>query len=85
MKKKYIIFLKKKKKKKKYINKIKTQKKFFFFLILYLFIIKLILADKYEPYSHNYNDCRCINPGSFSNSDYIFSVYYPSSKNSQDR
>jgi DNA polymerase epsilon subunit 2 len=44
----------------------------------------LILADKYEPYSHNYNDCRCINPGSFSNSDYIFSVYYPSSKNSQD-
>ncbi|KAI9304710.1 DNA polymerase alpha/epsilon subunit B-domain-containing protein [Cunninghamella echinulata] len=43
----------------------------------------IILADQCENYSINYEGAHCINPGSFPNSDYTFTVYYPSSQLSE--
>ncbi|KAJ1650181.1 DNA-directed DNA polymerase epsilon, subunit B [Dispira simplex] len=36
----------------------------------------LILADKYDAYSVEYEGCCCINPGSFANNDFGFYVHY---------
>ncbi|RKP37233.1 DNA polymerase alpha/epsilon subunit B-domain-containing protein, partial [Dimargaris cristalligena] len=43
----------------------------------------LVLADKYETYSVDYEGCHCINPGSFVTNDFSFYVYYPSSGETQ--
>ncbi|KAJ2616783.1 DNA-directed DNA polymerase epsilon, subunit B [Coemansia sp. RSA 1365] len=43
----------------------------------------LILADRFDPYSVNYEGCHCINPGSFSGGDQSFFMYYPVSRTSQ--
>ncbi|KAI8911669.1 DNA polymerase alpha/epsilon subunit B-domain-containing protein [Gorgonomyces haynaldii] len=37
----------------------------------------LILADKHEPYQSTYEGCKAVNPGSFPNTDYSFSIYDP--------
>ncbi|KAJ1932869.1 DNA-directed DNA polymerase epsilon, subunit B, partial [Kickxella alabastrina] len=37
----------------------------------------LILADRFDSYSINYEGCHCINPGSFSSGDFSFFMYYP--------
>ncbi|KAF9192802.1 DNA-directed DNA polymerase epsilon, subunit B [Haplosporangium sp. Z 767] len=42
----------------------------------------LILADKFEAYNFKYQNCHCMNPGSFPTSDYSWMVYYPSSRRS---
>ncbi|KAK3829292.1 MAG: DNA polymerase alpha/epsilon subunit B-domain-containing protein [Benniella sp.] len=42
----------------------------------------LILADKFEAYSLKYENCHCMNPGSFPTSDYSWMVYYPASRRS---
>ncbi|KAF8928204.1 DNA polymerase alpha/epsilon subunit B-domain-containing protein [Dissophora ornata] len=42
----------------------------------------LILADKFEAYNFKYQQCHCMNPGSFPTNDYSWMVYYPSSKRS---
>ncbi|KAG9069103.1 DNA-directed DNA polymerase epsilon, subunit B [Linnemannia hyalina] len=42
----------------------------------------LILADKFEAYNFKYQNCHCMNPGSFPTSDYSWMVYYPASKRS---
>ncbi|KAI7830646.1 DNA polymerase alpha/epsilon subunit B-domain-containing protein [Gamsiella multidivaricata] len=42
----------------------------------------LILADKFEAYSFKYQNCHCMNPGSFPTSDYSWMVYYPASRES---
>ncbi|KAI9502962.1 DNA polymerase alpha/epsilon subunit B-domain-containing protein [Coemansia spiralis] len=43
----------------------------------------LILADRFDSYSINYEGCHCINPGSFSAGDFSFFMYYPVSRTSQ--
>ncbi|KAJ2805527.1 DNA-directed DNA polymerase epsilon, subunit B [Coemansia guatemalensis] len=43
----------------------------------------LILADRFDPYSVNYEGCHCINPGSFSGGEQSFFMYYPVSRTSQ--
>ncbi|KAJ1935332.1 DNA-directed DNA polymerase epsilon, subunit B [Linderina pennispora] len=43
----------------------------------------LVLADKFDSYSINYEDCHCVNPGPFSSGDFAFFVYYPASGKSQ--
>ncbi|KAJ2490954.1 DNA-directed DNA polymerase epsilon, subunit B [Coemansia sp. RSA 2050] len=43
----------------------------------------LILADRFDSYSINYEGCHCINPGSFSAGDLSFFMYYPVSRTSQ--
>ncbi|KAI9483679.1 MAG: DNA polymerase alpha/epsilon subunit B-domain-containing protein [Benjaminiella poitrasii] len=43
----------------------------------------LIIADKCENYKLTYEGTHCFNPGSFPNSDFTWSVYYPSLKVSQ--
>ncbi|KAG0288705.1 DNA-directed DNA polymerase epsilon, subunit B [Linnemannia gamsii] len=42
----------------------------------------LILADKFEAYNFKYQNCHCMNPGSFPTSDYSWMVYYPASRRS---
>ncbi|KAG1591659.1 hypothetical protein G6F48_003155 [Rhizopus delemar] len=42
----------------------------------------LIIADKCENYGITYEGTHCVNPGSFSNSDMSWSIYYPSSQTS---
>ncbi|KAF9585227.1 DNA-directed DNA polymerase epsilon, subunit B [Lunasporangiospora selenospora] len=42
----------------------------------------LILADKFEAYNFKYQNCHCMNPGSFPTSDYSWMVYYPGSRRS---
>ncbi|KAJ3276477.1 DNA-directed DNA polymerase epsilon, subunit B [Terramyces sp. JEL0728] len=37
----------------------------------------LILADKFESYQHEYEECKVVNPGSFPNSQFQFTVYQP--------
>ncbi|EDO40154.1 predicted protein [Nematostella vectensis] len=44
----------------------------------------LILADKYDPYTCSALDCQSTNPGSFPRSDFMFKVYWPSSKEVED-
>ncbi|KAJ1981359.1 DNA-directed DNA polymerase epsilon, subunit B [Dimargaris xerosporica] len=36
----------------------------------------LILADRYDSYAVEYEECQCLNPGSFATNDYGFYVYY---------
>ncbi|KAJ1725665.1 DNA-directed DNA polymerase epsilon, subunit B [Coemansia erecta] len=43
----------------------------------------LILADRFDSYSINYESCHCINPGSFSSGDFSFFMYFPVSRTSQ--
>ncbi|KAJ2157669.1 DNA-directed DNA polymerase epsilon, subunit B [Coemansia sp. RSA 552] len=43
----------------------------------------LVLADRFDAYSINYEGCHCINPGSFSAGDWSFFMYYPVSRTSQ--
>ncbi|KAI8816342.1 DNA polymerase alpha/epsilon subunit B-domain-containing protein [Fimicolochytrium jonesii] len=43
----------------------------------------LILADKYDAYSLEYEGCQCVNPGSFPNVEYGFLVYWPATKTCQ--
>ncbi|KAJ2815920.1 DNA-directed DNA polymerase epsilon, subunit B, partial [Coemansia erecta] len=43
----------------------------------------LVLADRFDAYSINYEGCHCINPGSFSSGDLSFFMYYPVSRTSQ--
>ncbi|KAI7900022.1 DNA polymerase alpha/epsilon subunit B-domain-containing protein [Cokeromyces recurvatus] len=43
----------------------------------------LIIADKCESYKITYEGTHCFNPGSFPNSDFTWSVYYPSLKVSE--
>ncbi|KAI8319192.1 DNA polymerase epsilon, subunit B [Martensiomyces pterosporus] len=43
----------------------------------------LILADRFDSYSINYEGCQCINPGSFSAGGFSFFMYYPVSRTSQ--
>jgi len=38
----------------------------------------LVLADKFDSYTHTYESTTAINPGSFVTSDYSFMVYWPS-------
>ncbi|CAO3594701.1 unnamed protein product [Absidia cylindrospora] len=45
----------------------------------------LVLADQCGSFSLEYGGTRCLNPGSFANSDYSFSVYYPSTQTSEQR
>ncbi|KAJ1915824.1 DNA-directed DNA polymerase epsilon, subunit B [Mycoemilia scoparia] len=45
----------------------------------------LILAENIDAYSINYEDCHCINPGSFAESSFGFFTYYPAKKTSQFR
>ncbi|KAJ3316962.1 DNA polymerase epsilon subunit 2 [Gonapodya sp. JEL0774] len=45
----------------------------------------IILADRCDPYSMTLNGVQCFNPGSFPNSDWNFTVYYPGSGNVQQR
>ncbi|KAK9763417.1 DNA-directed DNA polymerase epsilon, subunit B [Basidiobolus ranarum] len=40
----------------------------------------LILADKFDPFSVNYEGCQCVNPGSFVSTEFQFQVYYPGKK-----
>ncbi|KAJ2298218.1 DNA-directed DNA polymerase epsilon, subunit B, partial [Coemansia sp. RSA 2706] len=43
----------------------------------------LVLADRFDAYSVNYEGCHCVNPGSFSAGDFSFFMYYPVSRTSQ--
>ncbi|KAJ1730290.1 DNA-directed DNA polymerase epsilon, subunit B [Coemansia biformis] len=43
----------------------------------------LVLADRFDPYSVNYEGCHSINPGSFSGGDQSFFMYFPASRTSQ--
>ncbi|KAJ2785467.1 DNA-directed DNA polymerase epsilon, subunit B [Coemansia javaensis] len=43
----------------------------------------LVLADRFDSYSVNYEGCHAINPGSFSGGDWSFFMYYPVSRTSQ--
>ncbi|KAJ1773191.1 DNA-directed DNA polymerase epsilon, subunit B [Coemansia sp. RSA 1813] len=43
----------------------------------------LILADRFDSYSINYEGAQCINPGSFSAGDFSFFMYYPVSRTAQ--
>ncbi|KAF1802798.1 DNA polymerase alpha/epsilon subunit B-domain-containing protein [Mucor lusitanicus] len=43
----------------------------------------LIIADKCENYGITYEGTHCINPGSFPNSDFTWTVYYPHSRISE--
>ncbi|CAO3683724.1 unnamed protein product [Umbelopsis ramanniana] len=43
----------------------------------------LILADRCDNYSTNYEGCHCINPGSFPNSDLNWTTYYPAIRDSE--
>ncbi|KAI9017107.1 DNA polymerase alpha/epsilon subunit B-domain-containing protein [Gaertneriomyces semiglobifer] len=45
----------------------------------------LVLADRYDTYTVDYNGCKGVNPGSFPNSEFTFMIYYPSSKTCQIR
>ncbi|KAI8333436.1 DNA polymerase alpha/epsilon subunit B-domain-containing protein [Chlamydoabsidia padenii] len=45
----------------------------------------LVLADQCESFSINYEGVHCLNPGSFVNSDYAYTVYYPSKGVSERR
>ncbi|KAI8991954.1 DNA polymerase alpha/epsilon subunit B-domain-containing protein [Mycotypha africana] len=47
-------------------------------LSLYPLPHALIIADKYENYGISYEGTTCINPGSLLNSDFTWSIYYPS-------
>ncbi|KAJ3262622.1 DNA-directed DNA polymerase epsilon, subunit B [Boothiomyces macroporosus] len=37
----------------------------------------VILADKFEAYQHEYEECQVVNPGSFPNNQFQFAVYQP--------
>ncbi|KAI9355246.1 DNA polymerase alpha/epsilon subunit B-domain-containing protein [Pilaira anomala] len=43
----------------------------------------LIMADKCENYGITYEGTHCINPGSFPNSDFEWSIYYPNTRLSE--
>ncbi|KAG2234620.1 hypothetical protein INT48_003428 [Thamnidium elegans] len=43
----------------------------------------LIIADKCENYGITYEGTHCINPGSFPNSDFEWSIYYPNTRLSE--
>ncbi|KND04980.1 DNA polymerase epsilon noncatalytic subunit [Spizellomyces punctatus DAOM BR117] len=43
----------------------------------------LVLADKHESYSVDYEGCKCINPGSFGGAEFEFMVYHPATKSCQ--
>ncbi|KAJ2722017.1 DNA-directed DNA polymerase epsilon, subunit B, partial [Coemansia sp. Benny D115] len=43
----------------------------------------LVLADRFDAYSINYEGCHCINPGSFSSGDLSFFMYFPVTRTSQ--
>ncbi|KAI8379698.1 DNA polymerase alpha/epsilon subunit B-domain-containing protein [Radiomyces spectabilis] len=45
----------------------------------------LVLADQCDNYGMTYEGTHCINPGSFPNSDFVWSVYYPSTRTSERR
>ncbi|KAI8349192.1 DNA polymerase alpha/epsilon subunit B-domain-containing protein [Choanephora cucurbitarum] len=45
----------------------------------------LIVADKCENYGITYEGTHCVNPGSFPNSDFTWSNYYPASRISEKR
>ncbi|KAJ1981501.1 DNA-directed DNA polymerase epsilon, subunit B [Dimargaris verticillata] len=36
----------------------------------------LVLADRYDSYAVEYEECQCLNPGSFATNDFGFYVYY---------
>ncbi|KAJ3295638.1 DNA polymerase epsilon subunit 2 [Borealophlyctis nickersoniae] len=44
----------------------------------------LILADRYDSYSIEYEGCICLNPGSFANTDFTFMVYQPATRTCQE-
>lgn len=37
----------------------------------------VVLADRYSGYSQQYQTSHCINPGSFADAEYSFTVYWP--------
>ncbi|RUS31919.1 Pole2 protein [Jimgerdemannia flammicorona] len=43
----------------------------------------LVLADRCENYGVTYEGSHCINPGSFPNSDFTWSIYYPATRRSE--
>ncbi|KAJ2499953.1 DNA-directed DNA polymerase epsilon, subunit B [Coemansia sp. RSA 1972] len=43
----------------------------------------LVLADRFDAYSVNYEKCHSVNPGSFSDGEFSFFMYYPVSRTSQ--
>ncbi|KAJ1734688.1 DNA-directed DNA polymerase epsilon, subunit B [Coemansia sp. Benny D160-2] len=43
----------------------------------------LVLADRFDSYSVNYEGAQCINPGPFSAGDFSFFMYYPVSRTAQ--
>ncbi|ORX58322.1 hypothetical protein DM01DRAFT_254213 [Hesseltinella vesiculosa] len=45
----------------------------------------LIMADHSEKYAVNYEGTHSLNPGSFSSSDFIYSIYHPSQRTSESK
>lgn len=44
----------------------------------------IVCADKYDSYSITNTEAKCINPGSFSKSDFSFKVYWPATREVED-
>lgn len=47
--------------------------------------VQLILADKFDPYKLQYDDCLVFNPGQFSRKQFSWSTYYPQMVDPKDR
>lgn len=43
----------------------------------------LVLADQCHNFGYDYEGTHCMSPGSFPNSDFTWSVYYPAKKMSE--
>jgi len=52
-------------------------------LSLYPLPDMVFLCDKYDQYEHKYNDCVCLNPGSFSSGDFSFVAYNPAERQTE--
>lgn len=44
----------------------------------------VVVADQYEAYSTDHNECQVMNPGVFSKNDFPFKVYIPAENKIED-